>query len=427
MKVGFVVHFFDFRNDVRKVIELVSQQHEVVLLVRRADVEIIRKHVGGSVEIRVVDEEKKTLRNRAAMQMMRFFGVLPKSTQNYYLMEMFKIYGNPNPAVRPAAVRALEVAMHLPKFVAYDTFLAWLDYKAATRIDDIDQFICFTEISDNFLLARLLDEGKKLAVYVYSWDHPCKQVRFSKRVRYMVWNEGIKKDMTELQGIPPAQVTVTGASQFAYVDNYQQLPAHRKTPFFDFPYIYFGCSIGIPELAAKEIELIKQLGNWLQEIGSDLTLVVRPYPNFRHWEWYQALTALPNVVLDDRFRSADLAVSEDNIMEKFIKIEHARLFIHLGTTLGFEACFTDTPSIILDLKSFKTGKPLSIYNFVHQYQIEKYLLREGCPNIVRSESAFKALVKELDGKRAELLQYNHAVRRLITIKSFEAFARDIVG
>jgi hypothetical protein len=374
-----------------------------------------------------VNEEKPSLRNAAALQLMRFFGRLPKSAHNYYLMEMLKIHSIADAAKRRRAASTLTAAMRLPKFIRYDTFLSWLDYKAATPIDDIDQFICFTEISDHYFFSRLLAEGRKLKVYVYSWDHACKQVRFSERVEYLVWNEGIKQDLIELQQIPGPRIQVAGASQFAYVDQFYRLPPDKLKSFFAFDYIYFGCAIGIPELAAEEIGIIRRLAEIMLQTKSHYKLVVRPYPIMGNWQLYQSLADLPNVVLDDQFRSADMSITEEHIIEKFIKIHFAGLFLHLGTTMGFEACFTGTPSAILDFDSFRTGKALSIYNFVHQYQNEKYLLLEGYDNVVRSEAAFGGLVQQLDARRMELLRYNEAVRGTTPIKSFEEFTRSMLA
>jgi len=425
MKVGFVVHFFDFRNDVRKVIELANREHEVVLFIRRADAAVIEKHLPAGVEVRIVDEEKPTRRNAAAVQAMRFFGRLPKSARNYYLMEMFKINAIPEAGRRRRAVSALNAAMRMPRFIGYDTFLSWLDYKGATPIADVDLFICFTEISDHYFFARLLAEGRNLKVYVYSWDHACKQVRFSRRASYLVWNEGIKQDLVALQGVPARQIAITGASQFAFIDQFYRLPPPELRPSFAFDYVYFGCAIGIPALAAEEVRIVRRLAVIMLEAGSPCKLVVRPYPNMSNWQLYQSLSDLPNVVLDDQFRSADLSISEGHIMEKFIKIHFARLFVHLGTTLGLEACFTDTPAAILDFDYFRTGQPLSIYNFVHQYQNEKYLLLDGYQNVVRSEDAFRTLVQQLD-RRPELLRYNQAVRSTTPVKSFEDFTDSLI-
>jgi hypothetical protein len=428
MKIGFVVHFFDFRNDVRRVIGLVAQKHDVVLFVRQLDIAVITQHLPANVEVRIVQEENKTPRNRLATQSFRFFGKLPRSRQNFFLMEMFKIQGHSDAAVRTRAGRALRAVMQLPKFIDYDTYLSWLTYRGETDIGDIDRFILFTEISDSYFLARLLKEKKDARVYVYSWDHPCKQQRFSRRVQYLVWNEGIRQDMAELQDIDSATIKVVGASQFAFVEAFNQLPEASQRSLFGFEYIYFGCAVGIPDLAVREIEVIRRLSVVLRETRPDLKLVVRAYPNMGNWQLYQPLTVLDNVVLDDGFRSADLSISEQHILEKFVKIHFAQLFIHLGTTLGFEACFTGTPSVILDFPDFRDGTFLSIYNFVHQYQNEKYLLLEGYENVVRSEAEFGKLISGLrtPGKRESLLRYNQQVRNTTRVKSFTQFSEDLV-
>jgi hypothetical protein len=311
--------------------------------------------------------------------------------------------------------------------MSYDYYLNHLQYKGATSIDDIDQFICFTDISDSYLLARLIREQKKVKVYVYSWDHPCKQVKYSNQVDYLVWNEGIREDMIKLQHIHPEHIRITGASQFAYVDQFLSIPENSLSKPFPFPYIYFGCAIGAPEIATDEIKVIRLLSKCMQEQLPDVRLVVRPYPVMRDWSIYESLKELPNVMLDDKFRSKDLSVKEDLIMEKFIKIHFAEAFIHLGTTLGFEACFTETPSIIIDFEYFQHSQSLlSIKNFVHQYQNEKYLLLKEYPNVVHSEKDLKELLQGLLHHKTRYLAYNKAVRDTTPLKNFEQFAGHLI-
>lgn len=424
MKIGFVVHFFDFRNDVRKVIQLISQTHEVVLFVRKADEDIIREHSAG-IEIRIVEEQKSSLRNRFWDNLFRFFGKLPKSRQNYYLMEYFKISSNAQKSVQQRAFSLLKLGMKLPRFLAYDTYLNNIRYKSKTAIEDIDQFICFTDISDSYFFSRLLHERKKVKVYVYSWDHPCKHVKYSQKARYLVWHEGIRQDLVELQAIAPKQVTISGASQFAYIQAFLSQPL-APAPY-PFPYVYFGCAIGIPELTIKEIAVIEHLSRWLTEAGSPYKLVVRPYPVLTNWSYYENLKQLPNVVLDDQFRSKNLSIGEEHIYEKYNKIAHAEAFIHLGTTMGLEACFTETPSIILDFPEFSDGNALSLYNFVHQFQNDKYLINTTRENVVRTADQFKDLLVKLQHEKQSLLVYNREVVRQIPLKSFEEFAHDLTN
>lgn len=426
MKIGFVVHFFDFRNDVRKVIDIISKQHRVVLFVRKEDVQQIKSYVHAGIEVRLVEEYLPTVRNLLLNNLFRFMGKLPESIQNFYLMEVFKISLNPA-AVQRKARFWLDLSMKLPKIISYDYYLNHLQYRGKTYIDDIDQFICFTDISDSYLLARLIRERKKIKVYVYSWDHPCKQVKYSNQVDYVVWNEGIREDMIKLQHIDSKRVHITGASQFAYVDQFLSIPqAQLKNPF-TFPYIYFGCAIGAPEIVKEEIKVIRLLSKLMIEQVPAIRLVVRPYPVMKDWSMYESLKELPNVLLDDKFRSKDMSVQEDSIMEKFIKIHFAEAFIHLGTTLGFEACFTNTPSIIIDFDYFQQAQSLlSIKNFVHQYQNEKYLLLEGFPNVIHSEKELRQLLQELQHDKTKFLAYNKAVQDTTPLKNFDQFAQQLL-
>ncbi|QHT70693.1 hypothetical protein GXP67_30620 [Rhodocytophaga rosea] len=426
MKIGFVVHFFDFRNDVRKVIDIISQQHQVVLFVRKEDLQQIKSFVNDRIEVRMADENLPTSQNLILNNLFRFLGKLPESIQNYYLMEVFKISLNPAPVQKKARFW-LDLSMKLPRIMTYDYYLNHLQYKGATPIDDIDEFICFTDISDSYLLARLIRERKKVKIYVYSWDHPCKQVKYSNQVDYLVWNEGIREDMIKLQHIHPERIQITGASQFAYVDQFLSIPEASLSKPFSFPYIYFGCAIGAPEIATDEIKVIRLLSQAMQKHLPDVRLVVRPYPVMKDWSIYESLKELPNVILDDKFRSKDLSVQEDFIMEKFIKIHFAEAFIHLGTTLGFEACFTETPSIIIDFEYFQQDKSLlSIKNFVHQYQNDKYLLLKEYPNVVHSEKELKELFQGLLPDKTRYLAYNKAVRDTTPLKKFEQFASQLI-
>lgn len=77
MKIGFVIHFFDFRNDVRKIIQLIDIKHEVILFVRKSDENIIRQH-SGDIEIRIVDEQKGGFLNKVWDNLFRFFGNFQK-------------------------------------------------------------------------------------------------------------------------------------------------------------------------------------------------------------------------------------------------------------------------------------------------------------------------------------------------------------
>ena len=423
MKIAFVVSFFDFRNDVRRVIAEVAARHEVVVLGTPAQEQSIMAHLPPGVELRPIWERENSFLNKFWERAYLLFRKIPKSANNYYLMQLFLASNAPTEAQRSRAMRILDWAKRLPKVLSYDAYLDQLKYSGQTRLDDIDQFILFTSIADDYLLARLLRENYPVKVYVYSWDHACKHPQFSKRVKYLCWSEGIKEDVAELHGVPLSRIQVVGASQLGYVHEFLARK-QSLTPTFSFDYIYFGCAVGISELARQEIEVIRRVAEVMADTRPDLKLVVRPYPAMKDWTLYDNIRQLPNVLFDEDFRNADLSVSENAISEKFEKIHFAQAFFHLGTTMGLEACFTETPSFILDF-GYDSTQGLSLYNFIHQYQNDRHLINLAPQNAVESEEGLRNLLADPADPR--FLELNRAAEKQYRPQSFLEFSTRLLA
>ncbi|GAB2784009.1 hypothetical protein GCM10027275_30130 [Rhabdobacter roseus] len=422
MKIAFVVSFFDFRNDVRRVIAEVAAQQEVVVFSKAEQAGVIQKYIPPQVEFRLIQERQSTPWNRFWERFYLLFKRLPQSRSNFFLMELFKVSNNPDPVQQAKGRRLLQWIQRLPKFLSYDTYLRQLRYQQGTLLDDIDHFICFTAIADDYLLARLIREKKAVRVYVYSWDHPCKHTCFSKKVKYLCWSEGIRADVVSLQGIEPAQVKVLGASQFGYINEYKR-HAPMPAPKYPFPYVYFGCAIGITDLVPDELRRVKVLAQVLAQAQPTWRLVVRPYPVLTNWTYYEELRQLPNLVLDDDFRGSDTSVSEVHIHQKYATIEQAEAFFHLGTTMGLEACFTGTPSFILDF-GYSTQEGLSLYNFIHQYQNDRHLINLAPQNAVKSEEALRAVLE--DPTQPKYQELNQLVQQQYPLKSFTELVQGLI-
>ncbi|GAB3170370.1 glycosyltransferase family protein [Telluribacter humicola] len=423
MKIGFVVSFFDFRNDVRRVITEVARQHQVVVFGKPQQAEAILRHLPEGVEFRFIEEQKPTVWNSLWERLYLLLKAIPRSRNNYFLMELFKASITTNPTQRKKAYQILSWSRRLPKVVSYDTYLDHLQIKQQTKIDDIDKFVFFTAIGDDYLLARLIrEQHPNLRVYVYSWDHPCKHTCFSRRVNYFIWTEPLRQDVIELQNIPASKVQVIGASQFGYIEEFNREYRHRLPRSYPFRYIYIGCAIGPADLVPDEVNVIEQVAHFMAQTHPDLKLVVRPYPLVANWSLYSPIRSLPNVVIDDGFQSLDLSVTEAHLMEKFEKIHNAEAFFHLGTTMGLEACFTDTPSFILDF-GYTSRQGLSLYNFIHQYQNDRHLIDLAPQNAITSLDELRKVLDNLDNPTYQVL--NQRVQQQYTLKSFAAFADDL--
>lgn len=423
MKIGFVVSFFDFRNDVRRVMAEVAKQHEVVIFGRPEHQEEILRHLPPGLEFRLIQEKKNSFWNNFWTKLYILFKRIPKSRHNFFLMELFKASLTSDPVLLKKNHRIVAWVRRLPKLISYDFYLKRLDYQAATDLSEIDQFICFTAIADDFLMARLLHENRPVKVYVYSWDHACKHTCFSERAQYVCWNERIREDIIQLQHIAAAQVKVVGVSQFAYINEYRRLqPPLPRT--FPFDYVYFGCAIGVAQLIGEEQKVIVSMAKSLEKTCPDLKLVVRPYPVQGDWSVYNVLHSITNVVMDDDFKTLDLSIKDSHILDKFEKITNAQAFFHLGTTMGLEACFTDTPSFILDY-GYDTKEGLSLYSFIHQYQNDHHLIGIAPQNVVKSEEELAVIFENLANPTYRTL--NQQVQAQYQIKSFEAFAQDLIA
>ncbi|MFN0276213.1 MAG: hypothetical protein ACKVPJ_10730 [Chitinophagales bacterium] len=422
MKIGVVLTFFDFRNDVRKVLEIMAYSNEVTVFARSEDQELISKQLPGKVGLRFIKEKIQNTRNTILERLFLLFKKLPKSSQNYFLMEAFKIQNNPNIKAQKKGWRILRLQKVLPKIFSYQQYIKLLQFSGKTEIDDIDKFFFLTEIYDDYFLARIQKEKKPATVYVYSWDHACKHTKFPGKIKYAVWNTGVGEDVRKLQHCNSEAISITGASQFGFIDEYRK-KRHELKSEYSFQYLYFGCAIGIESIATKEVALIKQVAELLRRKYPDIKLVVRPYPVLRDWSLYDGLKSIDNIVLDDDFRSADLSVSEENIYLKYKKIEEAKAFLHIGTTLGLEACFLNTVSFILNFGYEDIRNDL--YSFIHQYQNEKYLINQFPENCVNSLEEMEHVLANIDNIKYR--RQNNEIQAQFPVYSFQTFAQNLIN
>ena len=425
MTLGFVVSFFDFRNDVRKVIEILSSGNKVIVFYKPDDEEKILNHKISNVEYRPILEKRRSIKNIITEQLFLYFKKLPKSRNNYFLMEFFKISNLKNDKAIRKGKFILKMQKILPRLMSYDQLLRALKPACNTEISDIDQFIVFSEVADDSFMARLIKEKKKIKFYVYSWDHPFKHTRFPSYPDYLCWSDGLKDDLIKMQHIRASQIKVIGASQFGYAHEFNKLlSAGLVEKTFPFEYIYFGCALGINELVPEELAIIKKLAEVTIKIRPDLKFVVRPYPVLNQWDLYSEIKNLPNVVLDDSYRGKDLSVKDAQVLEKYEKIQNSIAFLHLGTTMGLEACFTGKPSFIVDFES-KNKKVLSLYSFTHQTQNEKYLINASKKNTFKSIADFKLFLQS--PYDPSYLELNRTVKELFPVISFSQFSEAILN
>jgi uncharacterized protein YqgQ len=420
-KIGIVAQYLSSRNDIREIIQELAKYHDITLFLRKADFHTAME----GIEVREI-VKTTSFRNFILQRFFSLFGIIPKSRQNYYITEAFKLANTKTYWIFKAEKKLLLfLSRYLPKWISYDTYLRWVDYNPQTNISGLDVFLCFSEIYDDLLLSQLLEAQKKVVVYVYSWDHPCKMVRFSQRTsQYLVWNQGLKEDLIQLQNIPAEKITVIGATQLAYLKEFQDSGQWHEPYGFD--YIYFGCATGTIELVQQEVQIIHQIAQLLQTTFPQLKLVVRPYPFLQAWKLYAPLKEYSNVLFDDGYRESNhtFALDRAAIYDKFAKIDAALAFLHLGTTMGFEATYFSTPVLQIDFPMTQQSF-LNIHDFIHQYQNDKYLFLNQFPNVITSIEDLKTKLNALLKDPSVFTMYNQHIASRTPLQNFDTIEKRI--
>lgn len=389
MVIGIVIHFFDFRNDVRELIHALLQDgHNVVVFYKADQRQQIMNHPIAGAEYREIKEQYRSWRNRIWEYLFLFFKKIPKSRNNYFLMELFKITNSPLRKRISISDAALWVQKLGINFIHYDTLLKNLKPTRKTDFSDIDKLFAFTEFPCDYLAARLVQDNIPFQVYVYSWDHPCKHTRFSKFFKYITWSDATKDDLVHLQGIAEKNIRVIGSTQFVSIYNYIHEDKSKSSPY-PYQYLYYCCAIGIRSLVVDEILVIIEILKLLERKYPQIKLVVRPYPLVGATEIYEDLKKYSNIVFDDEFMKNNRRGSKDMLFAKFVAMENALAVLHTGSTIGLEASFLRSPSLLIDF-GYSSKKGISLYNFIHQHQNDKYLTSTG--NVVKSISDLDALI-----------------------------------
>jgi hypothetical protein len=422
LKLGLVIQHYDARNDVRDLVDLLSAEHEVVLF---GDVQKLQD-IQTQLEKREFRQQAR-LSDRIWLQLFNFFGELPATRNNFLVTELFKLAALPR-ARRQIAAARLRMRMHLPSLMSFDFLLNRLMGSDTTEVADIDRFLVITELSSPGFLARLIDAGKPVDAYVYSWDHACKHASFSRRIdRWFVWHEGITEDLVKLQSLPRERIEVVGATQLAYIHEYLGSPDLRSRKI-DGRYIYFGCGVGHLDMARQEARLIDFLARTLHAVEPSVTLLVRPYPMLAESDFFKLLRDQPNVRFDEDYRAGrkDRSLTREAIFDRLNMQEHAAAFVHCGTTMGLEGAYLGSPVLFLDLQDFDYGVPvdhhLHLRKFIHQYHNERYMILDGFPNVVKTAGALRDALASVLATPQQFMEYNHAIGEQIGLQGLSEIA-----
>lgn len=425
--LGVLINHYDARNDIRDLVEHMSREHKIILLGPAASISSSIKLPKG-VEFRPI-QSRQSFYHWIIAQLYRHLGFIPKSRDNFYINEIFKL-GKLSFARKTLAKISLAIRMYTPVRINPETYLKLIKNCDRTHLEDIDGFLLITEFSDNALTARIIDSGKPHCAYVYSWDHPCKHTVMSARIKnYAVWNDYLANDMNELQGIDPHSCKIIGATQLVPINHFLKHAGPARCGEIEGrPYFYFGCGVGPIELARQEMEIVRKLALVIKKSAPNCLLLVRPYPISQGVNLRPMLAGLDNVRWDDHFKNHQQgrSLNTSDIDERLTLQRGAKAFFHIGTTMGFEGAFLDVPCILLQPPA--DGEGASEFNqlkeFSNQYHLQKHMM--GLGNTFRINDNLEKLISRCLTNDSIFDQENKRVVGGTPLKSMSEIAQQLL-
>jgi len=419
IKIGILAQYLGTRNDVRLLINGIAQKSAVTVYLKEAD-KISEKYLNSNITFQYFSNKSNKLKHYFVYTLYKLFGKIPRSRNNYFVTENFKIANSDFKGIHRFIERfILNSSKFTPKFISYDSFLTMLAPPKENSMSEQHVFLCITQIYDDALFRVMIETGKKVFVYVYSWDHACKMKCFSKNknVFYLVWSKEIHGDLEQLHGIASENIMVTGATQFVHLHQYLNENKISSRSAANKKYIYIPMATGTKNLTPEEVQLYGAIIQKIRSQGIDVKIIIRPYPFLKNWDLYASLLKLPNVEIEKDYRENENTqnVSEENLLKKYSMLQNASLVIHCGTTLGLEGSYLDVPVLFADLS--KTMRLSQLDKFVHQFQNDKYLNLTAFPNVLKSIEDLAVLVSKALKAPASYLPYNIQCKKVAEVKS----------
>jgi hypothetical protein len=298
----------------------------------------------------------------------------------------------------------------------YEDALAWL-YRGSNHYAEVlapYKALIYNPVSvrDKRILFEARARGMKLISWVYSWDNPFKDNEFlSCADAYLVWNKENLNDVANLHGVPREKIHVVGPAQMDYLKGRPDappVPPARR-------YVLYPCAIGRDVLITQEIEVILDLRDLLDAIDPTVELLVRPYP-FRinnHEDHYTALRQRKGITvarfgeLVDKRILINAGVEE----ERYVQFRDAVCLVNMGSTIGLEAAYTQTPLIQLAYCDAKTPSEELALRHVFKNEHLRYMITPEYPNVVKNRTELEACLRDiLSGNTTPYQPYSASLR-----------------
>jgi len=269
-------------------------------------------------------------------------------------------------------------------------------------------------VKDKRIIYEARKKGLEIVSWVYSWDNPMKDNEFMPNAdHYLVWNRENALDLERYHGIPPEKCHIVGPVQFDYLLGRKSRATSRESGRGR--YVLYACTSGNRYHLEQEEKFILKIRNMLDAINPDVELKVRPYPFRKSKDFaYNALRKRQGIsVLDfGQLQENEVVIDKKDLDERFDQIDCALCMIHLGSTIGLEASFSDTP--ILHLDYTYPGNVPDWMDIKHPLKNEHlaHMIDYDYPNTIGNEEDLKRALREIvKGERKRYMPYSKKLQK----------------
>jgi hypothetical protein len=199
------------------------------------------------------------------------------------------------------------------------------------------------------VLRSALAFGTRTVLSIGGWDHLSNKGRISELPTcLLVWNDTQVREATELHGVPPDSIVVTGAQ--CYDQWFGRSPSRERAEFcstlrlpVDRPFLLYACSALYPhDQPETEAQFVRR---WIEQVrASDdpllrtAAILVRPHPQ-RLDEWRGSdLSDLPDVTV-----YGSLPIDDDSKEDYFESLYYSAAVVGLNTSVFVEGGIVGRP------------------------------------------------------------------------------------
>jgi hypothetical protein len=276
----------------------------------------------------------------------------------------------------------------------------------------------FNEIYSNHEIIYFAKKNNKPIVsFLFSWDNVYSSDINLHANFYIVGSKKLRLIISKRHKISLPKIRISKSFQF--------LSLSKKSTYrnISYKYILFVCCLDENSRAAKEeFKIINFIGNYLKKNGSNIKVLVRPYPFFEKKINLNKKFLYSNIVVKDygkkiirrktkdKFEYMRFEKSTDN---KYELIHNSIAVINFFTTLGIESIFLKKFTLFLNIKINKSSY---IQYFSSHFFKVKYLDHY---KILNGKSFYVNSINELS-KKLDLIIKNDVNLKLPT-KDYEYF------